>query len=129
MEYFKHKYDNLFNPVLQALHKLGRSETNNEIEEQVILLLNLSNLEIEDIHRGNTTKLAYRLAWARNYLKRLRLLENSGRAIWTLTARGQKTTLLNPKEAKKIVKALSDVKKSCDAPKLNRPGFAGDSIS
>jgi restriction system protein len=117
VEHFKYKYDDLFNPVLQALHKLGGSGTNNEIEEQVILLLNLSDLEVEDIHRGNTTKLAYRLAWARNYLKRLGLLENSGRAIWTLTAQGQKTTSIDKKEAKKIVKELSGVRKPSENPK------------
>ena len=118
MEHFKYKYDDLFNPVLQALHKLGGSGTNNEIEEQVILLLKLSDLEVEDIHRGNTTKLTYRLAWARNYLKHLGLLENSGRAIWTLTAQGQKTATIDQKEAKKIVvKELSGVKKPSESPK------------
>lgn len=117
MEHFKYKYDDLFNPVLQALHKLGGSGTNSEIEEQVILLLNLSDLEVEEIHRGNTTKLAYRLAWARNYLKRLGLLENSGRAIWTLTAQGQKTTSIDQREAKKVVKELSGVKNSSESPK------------
>lgn len=117
MEHFKYKYDDLFNPVLQALHKLGGSGTNDEIEEQVISILSLSYLEVEDIHRGNTTKLAYRLAWARNYLKRLGLLENSGRAIWALTAKGQKTASIDKTEAKKIVKELSGVKKPSDAPK------------
>lgn len=117
MEHFKYKYDDLFNPVLQALHKLGGSGTNSEIEEQVILLLNLSDLEVEDIHRGNITKLTYRLAWSRNYLKRLGLLENSGRAIWALTATGQKTTSIDQKNAKKIVKELSGVKNPSSAPK------------
>lgn len=115
MEIFKYKYDELFNPVLQALHKLGGSGTNSEIEEQVILLLGLSNEEIEDIHRGNTTKLSYRSAWARNYLKRLGLVENSGRAVWALTAEGLKTSSIDKEEAKKIVKNLSGVKK--DKPK------------
>lgn len=117
LEYFKYKYDDLFNPVLQALHSLGGSGTNNEIEEQVILLLKLSDLEVEDIHRGNTSKLTYRLAWARNYLKRLGLVENSGRAIWALTAKGQKTNLIDKNEAKKIVKELSGVKVANEAPK------------
>ena len=115
MDIFKYKYDELFNPVLQALHKLGGSGTNSEIEEQVILLLGLSNEEIEDIHRGNTTKLSYRSAWARNYLKRLGLVENSGRAVWALTAEGLKTSSIDKEEAKKIVKNLSGVKK--DKPK------------
>lgn len=53
MEHFRYKYDELFNPVLQSPHKLGGCGTNNEIEEQVTLLLGLSDAEIEDIHRGN----------------------------------------------------------------------------
>ena len=111
MEIFKYKYDELFNPVLLALHELGGSGTNNEIEEKIIILLNLTNEEIEDIHRGNTTKLSYRSAWARNYLKRLGLIENSSRAVWSLTPEGIKTTEIDKDEAKKIVKELSGVKK------------------
>ncbi len=111
MEKFKYKYDELFNPVLQALHKLGGSGTNNEIEEAVIELLGLTDDEVEDIHRGNTTKLSYRAAWARNYLKRLGLIENSGRALWALTSQGLNTQKIDKEEAKKIVKNLSGVKK------------------
>ena len=104
---FDYKYDDLFNPVFQALHKLGGSGTNSEIEEQVILLLKLNEEEIEDIHRGNTTKLSYRLAWARNYLKRLGLIENSERAVWALTPKGIKKDRIDQHEAKRIVKDLS----------------------
>ena len=114
MEIFKYKYDELFNPVLQALHQLDGSGSNDEIEEKLISILNLSNEEIEDIHRGNTTKLSYRAAWARNYLKRLGLIENSSRAVWVLTPEGRKTKTIDHVEAKKIVKNLSGVKKSED---------------
>lgn len=118
MEIFKYKYDELFNPVLQALHKLGGSGTNNEIEDTIIELLGLTDEEVEDIHRGNTSKLSYRSAWARNYLKRLGLIENSGRALWTLTSEGLKTQKIDKEEAKKIVKILSGVKK--EKPKKNQ---------
>lgn len=127
MDIFKYKYDELFNPVLQALHKLGGSGTNNEIEEQTILLLNLTNEEIEDIHRGNTTKLSYRSAWARNYLKRLGLIENSRRAVWSLTPEGVKTTEIDKDEAKKIVKDLSGVKK--DKPQEAKTVDESDELS
>ena len=120
MEIFKYKYDELFNPVLQALHKLGGSGTNNEIEEAVIELLGLTDEEVEDIHRGNTSKLSYRLAWARNYLKRLGLVENSGRAIWALSHEGLKTQKIDKEEAKKIVKNLSGVKKVKPTSKLEK---------
>ncbi len=114
MEAFKYKYDELFNPVLQALHQLDGSGSNDEIEEKLVSILNLSNEEIEDIHRGNTTKLSYRAAWARNYLKRLGLIENSSRAVWVLTPEGRKTKTIDRAEAKKIVKNLSGVKKVKD---------------
>ena len=91
MEIFKYKYDELFNPVLQALHLLGGSGTNEEIEEKLIEVLQLSDDAVEEIHRGNTTKLSYRAAWAKNYLKRLGLIENSSRAVWVLTPTGRET--------------------------------------
>ncbi|MDG2018551.1 MAG: restriction endonuclease [Porticoccaceae bacterium] len=108
---FEHKYDDLFNPALQSLHELGGSGTNSEIENKVISLLNLSDEEINDIHRGNTTKLAYRLAWARNYLKRLGLLENSGRAVWALTSEGLRTESVDKELVKRIVKNIEETQK------------------
>lgn len=110
MEYYEAmsvpKYSELFNPTLQALHSLGGSGTNGEIEEKVAEILGLSEDELSEIHRGNTTKLSYRLAWARNYLKRFGLLENSSRSVWSLTASGQKTQKVNPAEVNRSVKAL-----------------------
>lgn len=111
MEIFKYKYDELFNPVLQALHLLGGSGTNDEIEEKLAEVLHLSNEEVEEVHRGNTTKLSYRAAWAKNYLKRLGLIENTSRAVWVLTPEGRKTKEIDREESKKIVKSLSGVKK------------------
>lgn len=84
------KYDDLYNPLLQAMHKLGGSASISEQEDTVASLLNLSERDIAEIHRGNVTKLSYRLAWARNYLKRYGLLENSSRGVWALTGEGSK---------------------------------------
>jgi len=103
-EYFKYKYDDLFNPVLQAMHSLGGSGSVDEIEQAVIKILKLSEKEISDIHRGVTSKLSYRLAWARNYLKRYGLLENSARKIWRLTEEGRKTKNVDQDKVKKHVK-------------------------
>src|SRR5690606_11096943 len=58
---------------------------------------------VNEIHRESTTKLTYRLAWARNYLKRYGLLENSSRGIWALTEEGQKTSEVNKEKVKKFV--------------------------
>lgn len=110
MEIFKYKFDDLFNPILQALHKLGGSASVSEIEEEVSKVLNLTDNEINDIHRGSTTKLSYRLAWSRNYLKRYGLLENSSRGVWALTPVGVKTVSVNKNEVKREV-VVSDREK------------------
>ncbi len=110
METFKYKYDELLNPVLQALHLLGGSGTNDEIEEKLVEVLRLTDVQAEDLYRGNTTKLSYRAAWARNYLKRLGLIENTSRAVWVLTPEGRKAKEIDSLEAKRVVKRLSGVK-------------------
>ena len=102
-KHFKYKYDDLFNPTLKALRNLGGSGTVSEIEEQVVSLLNLSDEAVNDIHRESTTKLTYRLAWARNYLKRFGLLENSARAVWALTEDGQNAPQVDQEKVKKAV--------------------------
>lgn len=91
-------YDDLFQPLLDALHRLGGSASISEIDDEVAELLKLSEEEINEIHRGNITKLSYRLAWSRNYLKNYGLLENSERGVWRLTRTGQET--------KKVDKAI-----------------------
>ncbi|GAB3199194.1 restriction system protein [Pontibacter aydingkolensis] len=105
-EIFKYKYDDLFNPTLQALNILGGSGSVREIEEQVSEILKLSEDEINDIHRESTTKLTYRLAWARNYLKRYGLIENSSKGVWALTGKGKATPFVDKQQVKKAVVKL-----------------------
>ena len=111
MKEFNYTYDDLFNPCLKAIHHLGGSGTNSEIENGVIEILQLSDEEVEDIHRGNTTKLSYRLAWAKNYLKSDGLLENSARSVWALTTEGQACKEVDQKELVRKRKALEVAQK------------------
>ncbi len=102
-KYFKFKYDDLFNPTLKAIKNLGNSGSVSEIEDEIIKILNLQEEAINEIHRESTTKLTYRLAWARNYLKRFGLLENSSRGVWALTEEGKNTNEVNKEKVKKFV--------------------------
>lgn len=104
-ETFKYKYDDLLNSLLTALHNLGGSGSVEELEEQVATILNLTEEQVNEIHRGNTSKLTYRLAWARNYLKRFGLLENSSRGVWALTEEGLKTKSVDKEVVKRKVVA------------------------
>jgi restriction system protein len=103
---FKYKYDDLFNPVLLAMHQLGGSASIEELKEKIIEILSLTDDEINEIHRGNVTKLEYRLAWARTYLKKQELLENSARGVWALTGKGQKTNKVDKRKVKKFYSDL-----------------------
>lgn len=104
-EFFKYKYDELFNPTLTALQNLGGSGSVEEMEEQVATILKLTDEQVNEIHRGNTSKLTYRLAWARNYLKRFGLLENSSRGVWALTEDGLQTKSVDKEIVKRKVVA------------------------
>jgi restriction system protein len=109
-------YDGLFNPLLRAILELGGSASVAEQEDKVVQLLKLSEEEASEIHRGNRTKLSYRLAWARNYLKRAGLLENSARGVWALTAKGKTIQKVDPVKINREVKALDADRADKDEP-------------
>lgn len=98
-------YDDLFNPVITALHILGGSGSVSEIDDKVAEILKLTDKEVNEIHRGNRTKLSYRLAWSRNYLKRYGILENSSRGVWALTAKGNNVKTVKKEEVNRFVKS------------------------
>jgi restriction system protein len=103
-------YDQLLNPLLQALHGLGGSGSIKEIYDKVVELQKFPEEVLTKLHdpeSGNDTELAYRLAWARTYLKKYGLLENSVRGVWSLTAKAKQITQVDPQEVVKYVKALS----------------------
>lgn len=108
-------YDNLFNPLIKALHELGGSATVSETEEKVAEILKLTEEEINEIHRGNRTKLSYRLAWARNYLKRYGILENSSRGVWALTSKGRETQKVDKDEVNRFVKTIDRESESIES--------------
>jgi restriction system protein len=97
------KYDELFNPLLTALHQLGSSASIAELEQNVAKILDLSEEDLEAPHNGNLTKFAYNLAWARTYLKRFGLIENSARGVWALTAEGQRSKSVDKDTVKRFV--------------------------
>lgn len=100
-------YDNMFNPLLEAMRALGGSGSNSELDDKVAEILGLTEEEINEIHVGNRSKLSYRMAWARNYLKRYGLLENSTRGVWALTSKGKETSTVDKIEVNKYVKGLN----------------------
>jgi restriction system protein len=102
-------YDRLMNPLLRALKALGGSGSIEEIYDKVVELEQLPDDVItlpHDPEKSNQTQVGYRLAWARTYLKKYGLLENSSRGIWSLTAAAKQVEKVNSHEVIKAVRAL-----------------------
>jgi restriction system protein len=85
-------FDELMNRTLEALKRLGGSASINELVPEIVRLLELPQ-DVADVPHGSTgrTELEYRSAWARTYLRKAGLIENSERGIWALTATGSQT--------------------------------------
>jgi restriction endonuclease Mrr len=100
-------FDQLMNPTLAARHGLGGSASIPELVEKVIADLRCPREVVEQPHgdRG-MTELEYRLAWARTSLKKYGLLDNSSRAVWSLTPKGSETTVVEPQDVVKAVRAM-----------------------
>jgi restriction system protein len=107
------QYDRLLIPVLKALIELGGSGTIEEINEKVYELENFSEeiLQIPHGENSSQSQIDYRLAWARTYLKKFGLIENSARAVWTLTKSEIDIESLNPNEIVRHVRNLSQSQK------------------
>jgi len=98
----------LYNPTLQALHNLGGSGTNQEIYDEAIKIMNLTDEQTQILHPGgrrgvDRTEVGYRVGWAKTYLKKVGLLENPRLAVWALTEKGRSTRQVNPDEVGRTV--------------------------
>ena len=85
-------YRLLIEPTWYALVQLGGSGTNSEIDAEIIRQLGLSEEIVDEPHKetGNETELEYRAKWARTYLKKYGLIENSARGVWSIAPQYQK---------------------------------------
>ena len=98
------KHHELMQPVLKAISELGGSASNEEIMDKIASDLKLSDEDLSLIHQGNESKLQYRLAWAKSYLKAYGLLENSQRGIWSVTQKGRETKQIDTRAILKFVR-------------------------
>jgi restriction system protein len=104
------QYRDLFNNVINALRDLGGSGTLDEINQRVIDQLGLPNDVVEQMHdpeTSNQTELEYRLAWARTYLKKYGVIDNSTRGVWALTKKAEGISQVDPRDVVRAVQAMS----------------------
>jgi restriction system protein len=106
-------YDEMMNPLIEALKKLGGSGTINEINETVFEIMKLPNEVLEVLHgeNGSRGEVEYRLAWTRTYLKKVGILENSSRGVWALSPTHKDIQSVNSKEIVSKVLKLNQSEK------------------
>lgn len=100
-------FDKLMIPTLNALQDLGGSGSIDEIYEKVVEQEKFPETilsPLHDVEKGTQSELAYRMAWARTYLKKYGLLENSSRGVWSLSPKARDGNNINPIEVVRTVR-------------------------
>lgn len=113
-------FDDLMNPLLEALRLLGGSGSIEEIYAKTAEVTGLSEDVLTQLHdpdKSSQTEVGYRLAWARTYLRKYGLLENSSRGVWSLTEKAKNLETVDPSEVVRFVRAIDKQ----EAPKKRPP--------
>ncbi len=111
-------FDELMNPTLQALKRLGGSASIDELVPEIVRLLDVPQ-EVADVPHGTTgrTELEYRSAWARTYLRKAGLIENSERGVWALSALGSQTESVDGRQiARDVAKQFQAERAEAEEP-------------
>jgi restriction system protein len=115
-------FDSLMDPLIAALRHLGGSGSVDEIYDKVVELENIPEdilAQMHDPEKSNQTEVGYRLAWARTYLKKYGLLENSSRGVWALTTKARKIDTVDSSEVVRTVRALDRERGPMELPRRN----------
>ena len=82
-----------FGALLDALRPLGGSGRPKEVVNQIAKNLNIPDSVLEETMKSGIQRFHNQVAWARQYLVWEGLLDDTTRGVWTLTKKGQATSL------------------------------------
>lgn len=108
-------YDQLMLPLFAALKDLGDSASIAEIDEYVGEHSGLPSELLDLPHnaeRSNQTEFQYRLAWARTYLKKAGLIDNSSRGVWVISPDKRDVQTFDPAEIVRTVRELHKLERA-----------------
>lgn len=80
-------FEQTMKPILAALQEKGGEASVAELDKAAIKIMNLSDEVTQIMHKDSSkqSEIAYRMAWARTYLKKYGLIKNETRGIWSFT--------------------------------------------
>lgn len=82
-----------FGPLIDALRGLGGSGTPDEVAERIAINQKISDEIRNELLPSGELRYRNQVHWARFYLVREGLIESSKRGVWSLSERGQTTSL------------------------------------
>lgn len=103
--------EDLINPILRALERLGGSGSIYELTDSLIVAFSLPPNVVELPHKGGRSVLEYRASWARTCLKMACLVDDSERGIWVLTPKGTVAGTVDPQELMRAFKREARAKR------------------
>ena len=87
------RYIRFYGPILDVLRELGGSGTPKEVKSAVLERVSLSPADLERTLKSGESAVLNEIAWARNTLRELGLLDGSTTGVWRLTEEGRATHL------------------------------------
>lgn len=87
------RYVRFYGPVLDVLRELGGSASPKEVKSKVLERVKLSDEELTRTLKSGGNAVENEIAWARDFLRRLGLIDGSVQGVWRLTEEGQNTYL------------------------------------
>ena len=91
----------LMNPTIKAIQELGGSGSIGEITTKVLNMMDLPEEVLNIPHNpeeNSRTEIEYRLAWARTYLKKFGIVDNSERGVWVIVPEKRNINEVDPKK-------------------------------
>lgn len=80
-------------PLIEALKDLGGSGKVADVTDLVIKKMNISEERLNETLKSGTPKVRNEIAWIRNYLAVIGIIDSSKRGIWALTKKGLEADL------------------------------------
>ncbi len=119
-------FQEYFIPTVQVMRAKGGSTTIEEMEEGVSSEMKLTEAILAVPHGdGPRTQFQYELAWVRTFLKKAGAAENSDRAVWSLTDKGESLSEAEIRNIPVVVRA-EDAKRRKDKLASKEGDIEGD---
>lgn len=117
------------NPVLTILQENGGAGNSTDVIEQVIEKLGITEEELDEATSNGQSRIRNQIQWARFYLFKAGLIDNSQRGTWRLTNDGLEKKLAN-EDVYSLFKSVQDlVKKTSTSIKPKKPELKFESTT